>query len=321
MAIPLLRNLMSRRSISENEAKALSRRLSEFGDQTREIRAELEGHGYGSPATVKRRLIEELAIDSEARDRLLRYWSEYAKERLTCLTGPVNIPRGRYPRICEYRSEYIAKLRDEFAKSPVRSEGPIATPQIEPTYKRFVERVTSAKQLREMATAIENARIDAASALGLKESAEFANFIHSGRRDKLCEALVARFSANLVPAGFAVDSYLEKGLICRKLLRGCELDFVLIFQYGGALMTGVLYPMFALASVGRKVLPGSIHASSVATFSPEVIVPEFYESCAFAPDSYAQFCLAVDSIACLCKIVFGRIEKVLCCRIGDVTPS
>jgi hypothetical protein len=311
MAIPKLRNLMSRRSISDDEAKALSRRLSEFGDQTREISAELDGRGYGSPAAVKRRFIEGLAIDSEARDRLRLYWSEYAKERLSCLSGPVNIPRGRYPRICEYRSEFIAKLRDELAKSTVRPEGTIASPQIEPTYKRFVERETSAKQLREMATAIENARIDAASALGLEECAEFTKFIHSGGRDKLCEALVARFSANLVPAGFAVDSHVENGLVCRKSLRGCELDFVLIFQYGGALMTGVLYPMFALAPVGRKVLPGRVYASSVATFSPEVIVPEFYESCAFARDSYAQFCLAVDSIACLCKIAFGRIEKVL----------
>jgi hypothetical protein len=163
-----------------------------------------------------------------------------------------------------------------------------------------------------MASAMESARLDAVSALGLEECAEFTAFMHAGRQDKLYEALVARFSANLEPTGFAVDSRVENGLICRKSIRGCELDFLLIFQYGGALMTGVLYPMFALASVGRKILPGRIHASSVATFSPEVIVPEFYESCAFARHSYAQFCLAVDSIASLCEIVFERIEKVLC---------
>ncbi len=85
---------------------------------------------------------------------------------------------------------------------------------------------------------------------------------------------------------------------------GCGLDFVLIFQFTNALMAGVLYPMFALILPEQKITPGDTHCFSVASFSPEVLVPEFYEACAFTPDSYAQMCLAVDSITYLCSSVY-----------------
>ncbi len=82
--------------ISDADARALSRRLTDLGDQVEDIEEDLDRRGYGKPAAVKRRMIEELATDMAARDQLHLYWREYAKERLASLTGPVNILRGRY---------------------------------------------------------------------------------------------------------------------------------------------------------------------------------------------------------------------------------
>jgi hypothetical protein len=300
---------MNHELISDAEAKALSRRLADLGDQVDAIEDNLASHGYGRPAAVKRGLIEELAMNAEEHQRLRLYWREFAKERLASLAGPVNIPRGRYPPICEYRSAFITQLRDEALKGLVRSEG--SSPQIEPTYKRFVERKRTPQQLREMATAINNARIHAASALGMAESAEYTNYIRLLRRDKVAEIVAARFLANMERDGFAIESNPMKGLVCRKSMRGCGLDFVLIFQFTDALLAGVLYPMFALMLPAQVITPGETHRFSVASFSPEVLVPEFYEACAFSPDSHAQMCLAVDSISLLSKIVYERLSTLL----------
>jgi hypothetical protein len=51
--------------------------------------------------------------------------------------------------------------------------------------------------------------------------------------------------------------------------------------------------------------------SSAATFSPEDIVPQFQWSRGFARESYAEFCLAADTIVALAKIVFRRIDALL----------
>lgn len=194
----------------------------------------------------------------------------------------------------------------------MRSEGTFVSPQIEPTYKRFFERKRTPQQLSEMAAAIQDARVRAALALGLEECAEFTNHIHSRRRDKVTEMVAARFIGNMESGGFAVESNQADGLVCSKSMRNGALNFALILRYSDALMAGVLYPMFALTLSGRKIYPGKIHGLSVASFSPEVIVPEFYEACAFTPDSYAQMCLAVDSITYLCNSVCERVVKILC---------
>jgi hypothetical protein len=297
--------------ISDADAKVLSRKLAEFGDQAPAITAELDNSAYGRPAALARGRIEAFAKSAEALDSLRTYWREYAKERLASLAGPVNIPRGRYPRVCEYRSDIIKKMRERVALALIRGDEGVASPQIEPTLKQFVEKILDAKQLRELAVESEKTRINASSALGLQESEEFAKLVRAGRKDFLGDSIATRFVSQLAPAGFIVDSRMENGLVCRKQLGRVDLDFALVFEYGGGLLAGALYPLFSLTLRGMTLTPGKIHGESVATFSPETIVPEFRASCVFTPDSFAQFCLAIDSIAFLTKIVCSRLEEVL----------
>ena len=77
------------------------------------------------------------------------------------------------------------------------------------------------------------------------------------------------------------------------------------------MLAGVLFPMFELVLPGQAMTPGAIHSSEVASFSPEILVPEFYQDCGFTPESYAQMCLAVDSISLLSKLVYERLSTLL----------
>ena len=225
---------MTHQLLSEAQANALSRRLAELGDHIEEFEEELASRGYGKPAAVKRGLIEELAKSTTELQSLRLYWREYAKERLASLNGPVNIPRGRYPPICEYRSAFIAELRDAVSKGLVRSAGTFSSPQIEPIFKRFVELQRTPQQMRSMAMAIQDARSHAVLTLGLGERADFTNYIDLSRRDKVAETVTARFAANMEPDGFAISANPMKGFICRKTMRGCGLDFAHTFQFTNA---------------------------------------------------------------------------------------
>jgi len=164
------------------------------------------------------------------------------------------------------------------SKGLARSEGTFSSPQIEPTFKRFVELQRTPQQLRNIATAIQDARSHAVLTLGLGESAEFTNYIDLSRRDKVAETVTARFAANMEPDGFAISANPMKGFICRKTMRGCGLDFALTFQFTNALLAGVLYPMFELVLQGQAMTPGAIHSSEVASFSPEILVRNFIKT-------------------------------------------
>ena len=69
---------------------------------------------------------------------------------------------------------------------------------------------------------------------------------------------------------------------------------------------------------GQTVPPDRISVNSVATFWPEAIVPEFQWSRTFGSDSFAEFCLAADTITTLTKIVFRRVDALLSTSDAEV---
>jgi hypothetical protein len=293
--------------ISDADARALSLRLSQLGDQWQEICAELEAAGYGLPSALYRTALESLADTEANRSRLRDYWRESAKERLGALVGPVNIRKGRYPPNSAYRSDLIARLREDVTSGRVHIKGRISSPEIEPTLKSFLEMgdtSLSAKLENESALA----RRRSASALGLPEDGTFADL----DADAKYELLISRYCSCLNQAGFKVDSHRKTGTVYRKPTTDGGLDFLLVDNSREInIEVGVLSTMFALTLPNKGLLPNAISLGAVASFAPEVLVPRFRSSSKFEPASFAEFCLAADSIAFLTKSVYRRIDTLL----------
>lgn len=293
--------------ITDEIARDLSGRLALLGDQWQGICEVLDAAGYGTPAAADRASIETLAASEEGRSRLSAYWREWAKERLAGLAGPINILRGKYPKTSAYRSELIAALRADATSGKFNSEGPIVSPQIEPTLKRRIEMLPDDPIAQQINEVLKRTRQQAASLLHLAEKPEFTGFGGSARY----EVLIERYRTVLEPAGFTLDSHRKTGLVFRKLTSDKRWAFLLVDQSRDGVDTGLLSPSFALTLPKKAVLPSAVSLNAVATFSPEDLVPRFRASCIFGRDSYAQFCLAADSIAFLACIVYAHLDALL----------
>lgn len=297
----------SGRLISEADARWLSGRLCLLGEQGEEILAELLQAGYGLPVAASRLALEELAGTDARRYALRTYWREYAKERLAGLVGPMDILRGNLPKISAYRSEFLDKLRADAADGKLHSEGPINSPQIEPTIKQFVEMMPENPISEAAGRSTARAREQAAAGLGLVEDGRLAQLDPAARYKLLSE----RYLASLTAAGFTLDSHRKTGLVFRKITSDGRWAFLFVDDSMDGVRYGHLSTRFAITLPRKAVLPAALPLSAVATLPPEDIVPGFRAASGFARDSYPQFCFAADANAFLAKTVYARVDALL----------
>jgi hypothetical protein len=290
--------------IDDEEARSLSQKLYRLGDQVSDICDELDQAGYGDPVRVIQRQLETLAGTKEGVQRLWLYWSEYAKERLAGLVGPMDILKGKLPSIAAYRSAMLADLRAHASDLP--SHSPIVSPQIEPTIKRSIEMLPDDPLKIRINDAVKQARKTATRKLLLPELEEFTRLSEKAQY----ELLIDRYKTNLLADGFTLDSHRKTGVVFRRLTSDGRWAFVFVDQSWDAV--GMLSIQFGLTLPKKAVLPSFLPATAVATFSANDIVPRFGAACGFAPSSYAEFCLAGDACACLARILYRRIDALLC---------
>lgn len=118
--------------------RELSKQLYPLGDLCPSLWKEFDDAGYHQ-ALLDRNLILSLAQDEAARDQILKYWVEYAKERIAGLVGPMSILTGELPEISAYRSGLLEQLREIRRQQVLKSNELHPSPQIEPTLSRFNE--------------------------------------------------------------------------------------------------------------------------------------------------------------------------------------
>jgi hypothetical protein len=118
--------------------RELSKPLYPLGDPCPDLWQEFDNAGYHQ-ASLDRKLILSLAENEAARDQILKYWVEYAKERIAGLVGPMDILAGELPEISAYRSSLLDQLRENRRQQILQSNEPHPSPQIEPTLSRFNE--------------------------------------------------------------------------------------------------------------------------------------------------------------------------------------
>lgn len=293
--------------IGLEEAKLLSRQLYPLGDQVSDICAELDRAGYGIPASVIRHELEVLADSKERAQQLRLYWSEYAKERIAGLVGPMNVLAGKLPDIAAYRSALLANLRSRATASGTRSDSPIVSPQIEPTMKRYVELMPDDPVALRINAAVKQARQTATRELALPELQEFTLLPAKARYD----LLIDRYSAALIPAGFTLDPHRKTGIVFRRPTSDGRWSFLFVDESRCGVEVGMLSVKFGLTLPKRAVVPKALSSSAVATFAPDDIVPGFAAVRGFATPSYAEFCLAADACAYLVQTLYERVNAIL----------
>ena len=293
--------------IDNEQAKQLSRKLYPLGDQINDICVELDRAGYGAPASVVQRELEALAATKERVQQLRLYWSEYAKERIAGLVGPMNVLAGKLPDIAAYRSALLADLRTRTEVERCQPDSPIKSPQIEPTIKRYVEMMPDDPVALRINDAVKQARSVAIQKSSLPERQEFTRLSAKARYD----LLISRYSANLLPAGFTLDSHRKTGIVFRRSTSDGRWSFLFVDDSRDGVETGMLSVRFGLTLPKKAVLPSSLSSTAVATFSADDIVPGFSAARGFSTPSYAEFCLAADACAYLARALYGRTDALL----------
>ncbi len=293
--------------IEREEAKQLSERLYPLGDQVSDICADFDLADYGAPASVIRHELEMLAGTKRRAQQLRLYWSEYAKERIAGLVGPMNVLTGKLPDVTAYRSGLLADLRARAAASQPGSDSPIMSPQIEPTMKRYVELMPDDPVALRINEAVKQARRAAARKLSLPELQEFMQLPAKARYD----LLIDRYSATLVAAGFTLDSHRKTGVVFRRLTSDGQWSFLFVDDSRDGVDVGMLSVKFGLTLPKKAVMPSALSSSAVAIFSPDDIVPGFGAARGFATPSYAEFCLAADACAYMARAVYERVDALL----------
>lgn len=293
--------------LSFDEARALSARLYRLAEQCEQIWDELDESGYGRPARIFREALRQLAGDDETYKQVVLYWIEFAKERLAGLVGPMDVLGGDIPKVAAYRSRFLETLRRNAKVGLLKSTGPIVSPQIEPTVKRYVEMLPDDPFKKGVMERIKSERQEAATMLRLQERAEFPALSAKERY----ELLVKRYSDNLQSAGFRLDSHRKHGVVYRRTTADGRWAFVLIDESRDGMDGGRLDTRMAITLPKKAILPGAVAMTAAATFSPVDLVPGFGGVCGFDRRSYAELCLACDANSQLAKSVYVRLNELL----------
>jgi hypothetical protein len=298
---------------STNDARWLSRRLSALGDRCPEIWEELDASGFGEAARIVRQAHRDLAATPAAYQQVVTYWTEYAKERLAGLAQPMDILRGRLPEIAAYRSEFLDRLRADASAGKLPADGPIASPQIEPTIKCFTELLPDDPLKAAVHERVRAAKRTAALAGEYSELADFAGLSSSAKYD----LLVQRYAANLEPAGFELAARTKRAAAFKVPVANGALALVFVDASYDGIDGGQLFSDFAITTSEKPVALGALPRTALATFSPGDLVPGFAAMCWFDAKSYAQLCFSCDSVAWVVKTIRSQLDQLLSAECSE----
>lgn len=267
----------------------LSRKLFPLGEQWMKIVGALQKGGFDDAHRVVRDAQLSLAGTAAARGALQAYWTEYAKERLASLAGPVDVEGGVLPPYCAYRSTLLSSLRISAGGSRV----------IEPTIRRYVEMPADAPWMVDVTNAVRASRAIAAARDWTGEEGGAVSY----------EALVRRYESAFRKHGFVQMSQARHGTVFGRLASDSQWMFLFVDQSAQTAADGLLSASYAISAPGTKVDLKSLQKSAVASFPPSVLVPGYVRT--FAPHSSAEMCWSAEGHAFLSSLLFQEIEKLM----------
>lgn len=292
-------------SASEGNQFFLSKCLDRLGAQSEEIFSEFCRSGYGEGILAAQKTVELRATSMTGAANLRSYWKEYARERLSSVGGPVDILRGRYPYSRSYRSELIARLRENSVSLVSEPNAEVISPHFEPTLKRYTEMNATAREM----TFSHIHEVQALSAQRLV-STEIKDFDVTSLAEKT-KLLHEIYYDKLVLDGFTADRIKPSGRVYRKKMVVDDFDFLLIDESTSGIEFGRLTVHLAVALHGKKITPGKSFNDCLASFEPEDIIPRFTSIQFFDDRSYAQFEMSAKSIAILASILYRYLNAIM----------
>jgi hypothetical protein len=288
---------------SSAREQELSKRLCDLAAQSLEIAKALDQSGYGGPALATRETIRRLAGSAEAYQHVERYWVEYAKERLAARRGPMDILRGDLPPTTSYRSAFLDTLRANAKAGLLKSDGPIVSPQIEPTLKRYIEMFPSDPYVVQGANDVKTARFNAIKALHLQEMPGF-ELLDAGQR---YEILMERYQRAFERCGFTLTSRNRQAVVFSKTSSDGLWNLGFADESFDDMTGGQIDALLLVAPATEKKALSRRRAS--ATFLLDDLVPGFASVCGFNARSFASLLLAADANVVLTNLVFEYFER------------
>jgi hypothetical protein len=284
----------------------LSRAMLALGGQVEEIWDELAAQGFDRPGAIVREAQLSLADRVASRQGLLDYWREYAKEDLSALDSPIDILRGHYVAPWGYRSALIADLRSKAHLLPGGEVGP--SPQIEPAFKAWVEAMAGPGT--EKNRAWEAGREAVRQTVENAGEAAYPEFAVLDARERMALQR-ERYMNTLEPAGFRLVAPSRRFSHFQRRMTNGKYVFSLLDDSFSKGASGRLRCRFAVTWPGTQITSADLFSIRLAAFDPGLVVPNFHYSCRYEPDSWSEFRLAIDTVACLTTILFRRLDAAL----------
>lgn len=288
---------------SDHKAK-LSAVLARLGERAETIRMSLDRQGLVEPLNLSRLSYRRFCADEDAFARLSQYWLEYAKERLSALKGPMSLLRRKLPPHASYRSALLDQLYKD--ASSLKSEGPISSPPIEPTVKRYVELMPSDPVRIELKSSVRRAQEEAVTRHSYDERVDYAKTDARSRYDDLIELYATEFARG----GYRLASKSAAGCVFTRAVQGSGVSVAFIDESMESVCAGKLEIQFAVvANVVRKG-PQEVVRSALANFRPEDLLPGWGYVNWFKPNSYAQLRLAAAANCALAIEIATHLDEL-----------
>jgi hypothetical protein len=288
-----------------NDQRELSNMLCQLGSEAPVVWSELSALGLGLPSEIARTILLNSVSSPAEADHLMRYWIEYAKEKLSDVAGHAYILKGTHLSPYSYRSGFLETLRETRKKSMAGPGRP--SPDLEPTLAKYANCPGGEGSISK--TLNDEARKTAAqlaSRLNLPEDEQFRGYGEAKRYRLLRE----RLAEELGSTGFTSASRKKDEIILKYPLFGGKYSFVLVDNSLKMVQLCRLNAEFRIVNPGEETDDFDWPKLPLASFFPSDVVPFFGYSCGFEMGSYSQFLLACDTLASLAKLIVARLEKI-----------
>ena len=287
--------------------RELSKQLYPLGDLCPSLWKEFDDAGYHQ-ALLDRNLSLSLAQDEAARYQILKYWVEYAKERIAGLVGPMSILTGELPEISAYRSGLLDQLREDRRQQVLDSNETHPSPQIESTLRRFNEMFYTEPFKIDRRERFKRARVAEAKAFRFAEMRGFYDFAPEKKYDLMVNQYTAAFAAHR----FSPDLNIKGGSVFRKPISGTAWDLVFVDESRKFTETGVVETWVGITTKGRRVQPGSNRVVTMLGHFPiDDLIPGFGAYTFFRPQSCAEMCLACAANVCATHLIYFHVNELL----------
>jgi hypothetical protein len=256
-------------AVDSKEKERMSAALYPIGDELQAIWTEIESQGY-CLSQLYRTAIREVAGSEATFQHVIRYWTEYAKERLAALVGPMDIRAGHIPAHTQYRSPYLDDLRSRQSPTAFEVERGAAA-EIEPTLRAFLALYHTEEPKKTLGQHVSRRRaLEAEQLIAANPYAMKMSF------PTIYQAVVECFSKEFSHYGFVAEKPKSRGCVFRAPAGDGQWDFCYLDSSSEGVTCRQLSSALVLCERGRRLNPLAPSVNALAKLDIGDLVPGFH---------------------------------------------